>query len=148
MLRENSPNPCVNEPQIHKDTKAGFPNHAFVSLCICGSLTHGFGEFSLNTTFYPHDIPPQGWCFAEGAVMLSLVRHFFSNTSLAASSLHRPGQLPLHDLLSKICDTTDTVGLRERCKIPISHIERSGSRLLLLWVTGELYVSVRASNRG
>jgi hypothetical protein len=24
--------------------------------------------------------------------------------SLAASSLHRPGQLPLHDLLSNICD--------------------------------------------
>ena len=26
--------------------------------------------------------------------------------SLAASSLHRQGPLPLHDLLSKICDTT------------------------------------------
>ena len=26
--------------------------------------------------------------------------------SLAASSLHRQGQLPLHDLLCKICDTT------------------------------------------
>ena len=26
--------------------------------------------------------------------------------SLAAKSLHRQGQLPLHDLLSKICDTT------------------------------------------
>ena len=27
--------------------------------------------------------------------------------SLAASSLHSQGQLPLHDLLSKICDTTN-----------------------------------------
>jgi hypothetical protein len=36
-----------------------------------------------------------------GAEGLTVAEPFYA---LAASSLHRPGQLPLHDLLSKICD--------------------------------------------